>query len=172
MDKTGAHQRHTQADSTLTAKTDLPLHWSRAETANTGNNEAHTQPDQSTLRQKPLAGGVIASSDLWSAAYREAVESLSEEIDIAALEGKNVAQLFNELEEIETGTTNESVFLRGLKRLRALEPALQNLKLALDLASPLAHLEPTARTVVGVVSSVTAVSLTLGDMVCAYFGRD
>ncbi|KAF7591584.1 hypothetical protein BBP40_001332 [Aspergillus hancockii] len=43
----------------------------------------------------------IVSSDPWSAAYREAVENLGEEIDIVILEGKNVAQLFRELEEIE-----------------------------------------------------------------------
>lgn len=153
------------------------------ESTNTGNDDAQIQTGQITLHRKSLernlttdrstlgdgTDNVIVSSDLWSAAYREAVESLGEEIDIAALEGKKVAQLFKELEELENGATHESAFLRGLKRLRDLEPALQKLKLALDLASPLANLEPTARTVVGVVSSVTAVSSTHENMTHTYF---
>lgn len=100
---------------------------------------------------------LVEASDLWSAAYREAVESLCDEIDITSLEGKNVAQLLKDLEDTEKGVTQESTIMRGWKRLRDLEPALQNVKLALDLASPLA-IEPTARTVIGVVSTVTAVS--------------
>lgn len=145
------------------------------ETVNTRNDEAQ---GQTTLHQKELernlatnrsalddnSSNLMVSSDLWSAAYYEAVESFGEKIDVAALEGKDVAQLFKELVEIERGATNESSFLRGVKRLRAIEPGLQNLKLALDLASPLANFEPTARTVVGVVSSVTAVSSTHENM--------
>lgn len=100
---------------------------------------------------------VHSSSDIWSAAYREAVESLGEEIT-TALSGKNAEQLFNELEDIEKEATHESAFLRGVQRLRSLKTPLDNFKLALDLASPLANLEPTASTVFGVVRSVTAVS--------------
>lgn len=101
---------------------------------------------------------IVASSDLWSAAYREAVESLGEEIDIAILKGKNVARLFEELEEIEKEVTHESAFLKGVKYLRSLQVPLERFKLALDLATPLASLEPTANTVVGITRGVTAVS--------------
>lgn len=101
----------------------------------------------------------VASSDLWSAAYREAVDSLGEDIDVAILKGKNVAQLFRELEEIDMEATQESAFLRGVKYLQSIQVPLQTFKLALDLASPLTSLEPTATTVFSVVRSVTAVSL-------------
>jgi hypothetical protein len=103
-------------------------------------------------------GSLYAPSDIWSAAYREAVEGLGEEI-ASALSGKSVERLFKELEEIEREATHESAFLRGVQRLRSLKTPLDTFKLALDLASPLANLEPTASTVFGVVRSVTAVSL-------------
>jgi hypothetical protein len=49
------------------------------------------------------------------------------------------------------------MFLRGLACLRELRVPLETFKLALDLATPLSRLEPTAATVFGLVSSVTAV---------------
>jgi hypothetical protein len=113
-----------------------------------------------TVDQLSLHGSISSvhsSSDIWSAAYREAVESLGEEIT-TALSGKNADQLFKELEEIEHEATHESAFLRGVRRLRSLKTPLDKFKLALDLASPLSNLEPTASTVFGVVRSVTAVS--------------
>jgi hypothetical protein len=97
-------------------------------------------------------------SDLWSAAYREAVESLGEELDTAILEGKDVTQLFKDLEDIGKGATEESALLRGVRYLRSIKVPLETFKLTLDLASPPANLELTAATVIGVVRSVTAVS--------------
>lgn len=120
------------------------------------NLELDVTADQLSLRGS--VGSVHSSSDIWSAAYREAVESLGEEIT-TSLSGKNAEQLFKELEDIEHEATHESAFLRGVQRLRSLRTPLDNFKLALDLASPLANLEPTASTVFGVVRSVTAVSL-------------
>lgn len=139
---------------------------------NTARDGAQIQTGQSTLHWNSLERNLttnrltpgdyiskdIASSDLWSAAYREAVESLGEEIDPAALEGKNIAQLFRELEDIEKEVTHESAFVRGVRYLDSLQVPLENFKLGLDLAAPLANLEPTATTVVGVVRAVTAVS--------------
>jgi hypothetical protein len=83
-------------------------------------------------------------TDLWSAAYREAVESFGKDIDVAILKGSSAAQLLEKLEDIDKEATQES---------------LERFKLALDLASPLGSLDPTASTVLGVVRSVTAVSL-------------
>lgn len=118
-------------------------------------SERNFTTDQSALRNS--VASAIGSSDLWSAAYREAVESFKE-MDIAVLEGQSVAQLFQSLEDIEKEATHESAFSRGVKYLRSIQVPLERFKLALDLASPLANIEPTATTVVGVVRSVTAVS--------------
>lgn len=107
-------------------------------------------------------GTVAVPSDLWSAAYHEAVHNLGKDIDVAILKGKNVAQLFRELEEIDKDATQESAFLRGVRYLHSIQVPLERFKLALDLASPLTSFEPTATTVFGVVRSVTAVSLFLG----------
>lgn len=147
------------------------------ELSNTGNDEAQTQAGQDTFHGNSTEqnsttdqlavghdiGNVIVSSDLWSAAYREAVENLRQEIDIATLEGKNAAQLFRELHETEQEATRESAFSRGLRHLRLVQVPLERIKLALDLASPMTNLEPTAATVFGVLRSVTAVSSVLKD---------
>lgn len=101
---------------------------------------------------------VAVSLDIWSDAYREAVQSLGEDIGMAILKGKNVAQLFMELEEFDKEATQESAFLRGVRYLHTIQVPLERFKLALDLASPLTSIEPTASTVFGVVQSVTAVS--------------
>ncbi|KAH8659589.1 hypothetical protein BGZ61DRAFT_523502 [Ilyonectria robusta] len=114
-------------------------------------------PDRSTIGHDMHS---VASSDLWSAVYREAVDSLGEDIDVAILKGKNVAQLFRELEEIDMEATQESAFLRGVKYLQSIQVPLQTFKLALDLASPLTSLEPTATTVFSVVRSVTAIAIS------------
>ena len=140
------------------------------EFAATRDDDAHTTPHQlhaSHLEQNSTnrstlgddVGSVIVSSDLWSAAYREAVDSLGKDIDVAILMGSNAAQLFRELEEIDKEATQESAFLRGVAYLRSIQVPLERFKLALDLASPLSSLDPTAKSVFGVVSGVTAVSL-------------
>jgi hypothetical protein len=103
-------------------------------------------------------GVAIVSSDLWSAAYREAVESLGKDINVAILKGENVAELFKQLEKIDKEATQESIFLRGVRYLHSLQVPLERFKLALDLASPLTNIEPTTATVFGVVKGVTAVS--------------
>ena len=112
--------------------------------------------DRSTLGDD--VGNVVVTSDLWSAAFREAVDSLGKDIDVAILEGKNVEQLFRDLEEIDKEATQESAFLRGVKYLHSIQVPLERFKLALDLASPLTSIEPTVTTVFGVLRSVTAVS--------------
>ncbi|KAK6365425.1 hypothetical protein LTR64_008794 [Lithohypha guttulata] len=101
--------------------------------------------------------------DLWSAAYREAVESLGEDIDVAILKGSNAAQLFKQLEEVDKDVIQESAFLRGVAFLRSIQVPLERFKLALDLASPVSNLEPAAATVFGVVKSVTAIAITFAS---------
>ena len=65
-------------------------------------------------------------SDLWSAAYREAVHNLGKDIDVATLKVKNVAELFRELKEIDKEATQESAFLRGVKCLHSIQVALES----------------------------------------------
>ncbi|RYO93538.1 hypothetical protein DL763_004334 [Monosporascus cannonballus] len=98
----------------------------RREPTNIGDDEAQFEAGRSSLHgnefeqnpttnQPPFGdgnGSGVCSSDLWSAAYREAVESLEEDIDIAILQGKTVEQLFKDLEGIEKEGTHESAFLR------------------------------------------------------------
>ncbi|KAJ4308383.1 hypothetical protein N0V84_012133 [Fusarium piperis] len=144
------------------------------EASNTSRDEARNSTDQAALdanhHEQSLAtdqstvvdrvGGIVVSPDLWSTAYREAVESLGEDIDIAILKGKSVEQLFRELEEIDNEATMESAFLRGVKYLQSIQVPLERFKLALDLASPLTSLDPTASTVFGMVRGVTAIAIS------------
>ena len=148
---------HTHDVSTeLTATIDDGAH------TQTNENAIHTsRPEQKSVYRSTRGNDISSmtvSSDLWSAAYREAIDSLGEDLDVAILMGSNAAQLFKELEEIDKDATQESAFLRGVAYLHSIQVPLERFKLALDLASPLSKLDPTATTVFGVVSSVTAVS--------------
>ena len=138
----------------------------------TPDNEDHTQTNDSAIRKSQPEqesvhhptrdndiGTISVTSDLWSAAYREAINSLGDDIDVAILMASSTAQLFKELEEIDKDASQESAFLRGVAYLRSIQVPLERFKLVLDLASPLSKLDPTATTVFGVVRSVTAVSL-------------
>lgn len=134
------------------------------------SNQAGDLSTELTTTQDDDIGSMTVSSDLWSAAYREAVESLGKDIDVAILMGNNTAQLFKELEEIDKEATQESAFLRGVAYLRSIQVPLERFKLALDLASPLSRGDPTATTVFGVLRGVTAVSLFCLSY-CAYDGE-
>lgn len=150
------------------------------ESSTARDDSVQTQNDRSTLvavvntsglERHPTANisvrsvdiGVV-SSDIWSTAYREAVDSLGKDIDVAILKGENIAQLFRQLEEIDKEAAEETLFLRGVKYLKSLQVPLEKFKLALDVAAPLASIEPTATIVFGVVRSVTAVSSFLRNL--------
>ena len=81
----------------------------------------------------------------------------------------NVAQLIRQLEEIDKLATQESGLLRGVRHLQSLQVPLERFKLALDLASPLADIEPLAGMVFGVVRSVTAVSSSYRNLTSRNF---
>jgi hypothetical protein len=95
-------------------------------------------------------------SDLWSVAYHEAVTSLGEEVKGRIMNDEKIDELFAILEEKNDQSARDSLFRRGSRKLRL---PLENFKLALDIASPLASIALTASTAVGVVKSVTAVRL-------------
>lgn len=137
-----------------------------------GDDDSHALSDQGSLHADRLeqnstnqstpgdnVSSMIVSSDLWSAAYREAVDSLGKDIDVAILMGDTAAQLFRELEDIDKEATQESIFLRGVAYLRSIQVPLERFKLALDLASPLGNVTLMASPAIGMVRSVTAVSL-------------
>ncbi|KAL1794606.1 hypothetical protein ACET3X_006422 [Alternaria dauci] len=133
-------------------------HTSLEQTSHRTGQPRHETTDGSTLADD--VGNVTNHTDLWSAAYREAVESLGKDIDLAILKGSSTAQLLERLEDIDKEANQESVLLRGIAYLRSIQVPLERFKLALDLASPLSNLDPTASTVLGVVRSVTAIAIS------------
>lgn len=138
----------------------------RDDTAQIRNTESDLHASES-IRRSTLGddtGNAVVYPDLWSAAFREAVDGLGKDMDLTMLEGKSVEQLFKGLEEIDKEARQESAFLRGVKHLHSLQVPLERFKLALDLANPLIALEPTAATVFGIVSSVTAVGSFHGNI--------
>jgi hypothetical protein len=98
-----------------------------------------------------------APTDLWSAAFREAIDTLEPKIDVAQFAGKTIEQLFNDLDATDKSMNEESIFRRGLAHLRSAKGPLENFKSALDLANPLVAFEPTTATVIGIVRGVTTV---------------
>ena len=105
------------------------------------------QAEQSSSTLQPVINIMddrTLPANLWSLAYREAVESLGSEVNTAILQGKNIEQLFEDLRRIDDKATQESAFHRGLKHLRSIQVPLERFKLVLDLASPLTSLHPAA----------------------------
>ncbi|RYO93560.1 hypothetical protein DL766_003932 [Monosporascus sp. MC13-8B] len=90
-------------------------------------------------------------NDIWSAAYSEAVQEFNEEIERLAVTGNKLEDLLQSLRE-SSDKRSDSLFSRGLRRLK--QP-LENVRLALDLTSPLAGLDPT----LAVTTSTTAVKI-------------
>ncbi|OAP59319.1 hypothetical protein AYL99_06617 [Fonsecaea erecta] len=115
----------------------------------------HTAQAGSTVVAKNNAAGV-GSTDMWSAAYREALSGFGDEVASVISKGDKIESLLTNLQETNEELAGDSLFRRGLRRLQA---PLKNFKLALDMASPLASIEPTASTAVGVVTCVTAIAI-------------
>lgn len=112
------------------------------------------------LNDLPLGRSCVltrASEDLWTAAFREAIETFEPKLDVAQLADANVERMLHDLELIDRLNNDDSIFQRGLEHLRRVKGPLENLKLALNLAEPLVSFEPVAATVIGVVRSVTTV---------------
>ncbi|KAI1862941.1 hypothetical protein JX265_008987 [Neoarthrinium moseri] len=84
--------------------------------------------------------------DIWSAAYREAVEnSPDERIQKLILKGENAGQLLRQLEHDEDGLVENSLFRRGIHCLKTVQ-------------------EPTVGTAFGVLKSVTAVAISVSSL--------
>lgn len=146
-------------------------------------NSTSDSPEWTPVAQQPLQpsdiisnriGGIgvrssndisITPTDLWSAAFREAIETLEPRIDVAEFAGKTIEQLFHDLDAIDKSAGERSIFRRGLAHLRSAKGPLENFKLALDLANPFISFEPAAVTVVGVVRGVTTVRRSTSSLV-------
>lgn len=100
---------------------------------------------------------LVAPTDLWSAAFREAIGELEPTMDITQITGRTVEHLFRDLGTTSKSIDENSAFRRGLAHLRSVKGPLQNFKLALDLSDPLVTFEPTAATVIGIVRGVITV---------------
>lgn len=96
------------------------------------------------------------TSDQWTKAYDEAVAQLDEETRALVSKGRDLQQLFDGLNETNEAHKSQSIFRRGLNRLQG---PVQNFNLVLNIASPLAGLDPTSSAAVGVVESVTTLAL-------------
>ncbi|PSK43017.1 LON peptidase N-terminal domain and RING finger protein [Elsinoe australis] len=109
------------------------------------------------------------STDVWSAAFREAASSIEDCIDSTAAHSRSVEELLQNLNTIGRDAVQDSAFLRGVQHLQDARVPLESFKLALDLATPLTSLEPTTATVFGVVRSVTAIAISFAsaDLVLA-----
>ncbi|KAI6801898.1 hypothetical protein KC361_g1467 [Hortaea werneckii] len=101
------------------------------------------------------------STDIWTAAFHEAVEQVDEDINQAIIKGKDAEQLLKELERLDMDSSQHSAFSRGHEFLKTLQVPLQTFKMALDLASPFTVVESTTSVVVGVLRAVTAMAITL-----------
>lgn len=112
-------------------------------------------PTESNVVSNQVATGAADPQDLWSVAYREAVLSFPDEMKSGILANGKVSELFTSLGETNKELIVNSLFRRGLQRLQG---PLGNIKLGLDIVRPVASIDPTASTALGVVSSVTAVS--------------
>ena len=112
-------------------------------------------PAESIVVSIRAAAGAADPQDLWSVAYREAVLSFTDQMKSEILVNGKAFELLTSLGETNKELRDDSLFRRGLQRLQG---PLRNTKLALDLVRPVASIDPTASTALGVVSSVTAVS--------------
>ncbi|KAL8892444.1 MAG: hypothetical protein Q9192_005610 [Flavoplaca navasiana] len=140
---------HNERTSTITVSTP-PISSEVDDNVHANNGFAVVELEDDTV--------AAGSTDLWSAAYREAVSSFGEEVKSVILKGERIEKLFSSLEETNGKVAGDSLFRRGVQRLGA---PLRNFKLALDMASPFTSIEPTASTAVGVVSSVTAIAIAI-----------
>ncbi|KAF2721180.1 hypothetical protein K431DRAFT_312687 [Polychaeton citri CBS 116435] len=146
-----------------------------ATSTNSGDDEVQSRSQQIAISASGLhrtsvdafisydGAGDVTTPNLWSAAFREAVDSLGSDIDVAILKSKHVEQLFRDLEEMDKEASNESAFLRGVRHLHSIQIPLERFKLALDLASPLTSCEPTVTTVFGVLRGVTAIAISFAS---------
>lgn len=155
---TSSQQPHNVADQPNSSGSDhaTPSQTRRLQQADVAASPEGSGQDSSVNDGTADPDAIHVASDLWSLAYREAVESLGKDLNAAVLNGNNVAQLFKQLGELDSDVTQDSAFLRGVKYLRELRVPLERFKMALDLSAPLTKATPLIGTACGIVQGVTA----------------
>ena len=96
--------------------------------------------------------------DVWSAAYRKAVLSCDEKVQDIISKDIMMKNLLENLHKTNEELQNESFFRRGA---HSLQLPLKYIRAVVDTVGPLTQFEPIAATAVGMVSCVTAVSLSI-----------
>lgn len=120
-----------------------------------------TPPESESMSQHDGSNMVSGSTtrvdtaDPWSAAYEEAVAQLDEEMHALVSRGRDLVELFDNLNESNDMQKSHSIIRRGLERLQT---PIKYMNVALTIASPLASANPIASTAIGIVQSVTTVS--------------
>lgn len=94
--------------------------------------------------------------NIWSVAYRDAIQKLDEDKREMVLRNQNLDQLLKDLGERDAESAENSLFRKGLKKV---QKSLENVKLAVDIAQPFIGLEPVAATATGAVKSFTIVGV-------------
>ena len=99
-----------------------------------------------------------SDKDVWSAAYRKAVLSCDEKVQDIISKDIMMKNLLENLHKTNEELQNESFFRRGAQSLHL---PLKYIRAVVDTVGPLTQFEPIAATAVGMVSCVTAVSLSI-----------
>ena len=134
---------HTDGSRTNESRTD----GSQTDGSESESNESHTDESQTDALPNDV-------SDRWTAAYNQAVSEVDNDIR-AALVGRSLEQLFENLNDFNEKHKTQSIFRRGMERI---QKPLQFLDIALSTTEPLASFDPAASTAFGLVRSVTTVS--------------
>ena len=95
-------------------------------------------------------------SDRWTAAYREAVSQLDDDVRAFISKEQDLQQLFNGLEKVNDEHRDTSMLRQGLIMI---QKPLRYIDLVMGVAQPVAGLEPSASAAFGIVQSVTTVSM-------------
>ncbi|KFA71991.1 hypothetical protein S40288_08082 [Stachybotrys chartarum IBT 40288] len=95
-------------------------------------------------------------SDLWSAAYKEAVGQVDQEIGTLVRSGRNLEELFQNLNEANELQKDESILRRGMERIKK---PMEYLQMILNVTSPAAGMNPASSVAFGVVQSVATLAI-------------
>lgn len=133
-------------------------HWDRLGTQSLPRAEA--SPTASGALARPMAShqryetANAGSSDPWTTAYNEAMGQLDDDMRAVVQKGQNLEELFENLSQTNENHKHKSILRRGMDRMQT---PLKFLETTLDVAKPLASLDPGSSAAVGLIQSVTTV---------------
>jgi hypothetical protein len=109
-----SHQPHNVAEQPTSSSSDeaIPSRTQPLQQADIATSLSGSGQNSSVNGAIVDPNAIHVASDLWSSAYRDAVESMGKDLNVAVLKGNNVAQLFTQLGELDSEVTQDSAFLR------------------------------------------------------------